>query len=270
MATKRQRRSRAWWQPICHWLCGQISAEAQWLDHQLLPPHCHACHRPISSPLNPLHGNGSTSLCSDCFTAALRQPVDNCPICAEPYLVTSSVQHLCGQCSTTPAPFIWLQTAGLYTDQLGELIQQFKYQHKPQLAVPLGELMVRALGEQIQNYAPTQIIPVPLHPQRLKERGFNQSLLLARRLAQTLDLPLLPTALERHRYTPPQSQLSARQRHLNIAGAFHSTLNLPPQRLLLVDDVVTTTATARACTIQLQKHGHTVAVVAAARAIGHT
>ncbi|MBW2187711.1 MAG: ComF family protein [Deltaproteobacteria bacterium] len=129
-----------------------------------------------------------------------------------------------------------------------------------------NEPIVDQLSAEITAYQPDFIIPVPLHRKRLRERGYNQSLLLARQLGKALDIDVLPQVMIRTRPTSPQSLLNASKRHKNLHGAFKINHNLPPQRLILVDDIVTTTSTARACSELLSHHGHTVAVIALGRA----
>jgi len=109
----------------------------------------------------------------------------------------------------------------------------------------------------LQNHLPVDVVvPVPLHPHRLRERGYNQATLLAKEVEKALGLPLLEDALLRVRSTIPQVGLTARERRDNVRGAFHcADGNLKGQRILLVDDVCTTGATLEACSLALRQEG---------------
>lgn len=236
--------------------------ELQWLSYQLLPPHCPLCN----TPLQPQPDGTIASLCATCKSQCHVQPSECCPRCAEPYQASSSSRHQCSQCIKTPPSFEWIKTAGIYTEVMAQAMNQFKYHGRPTLAKPLGQCILDQLSTEIRAYQPDLIIPVPLHIKRLRERGYNQSLLLARQVGNALDIDVLAQGMIRTRPTSPQSLLNAKKRHKNLHGAFKIDHNLTPQRVLLIDDIVTTTSTARACSTLLCHHGHSVAVVALGRA----
>lgn len=240
----------------------RIARELRWLDAHLIPRHCHNCSTPLP------HSDARHSLCDTCRRHCLQQPPQHCPRCAEPYASTSQQQHLCSHCLMQPPPFEWLATAGLYQGVLHDLLQQFKYHQHFRLAAPLSELILEQLQEKIETFAPQLIIPVPLHRQRLKQRGYNQAQLLAKQLGKALDCPTDERLLIRRHATQPLAQLTPKQRRSALRGAFDVSRPSAPRRILLIDDIVTTTATARACSHQLTRHGHQVAVVAVARACG--
>jgi len=150
---------------------------------------------------------------------------------------------------------------------LQKAIHHFKYLNVRGLAKPLGDLLLA----QMNDPAPPVdvIVPVPLHRQRERERGYNQAALLARRLAQRTGLPLAEHALRRTRQTPPQVGLSAPERWANVAGAFAcGSPDLSTRHPLLVDDVCTTGATLSACARALRAGGaETVWAVTLARPI---
>ncbi len=159
-------------------------------------------------------------------------------------------------------------TAGAFAPPLSEAIRALKYRDRPDLADPLAEVVLEQLGR-VALSAPEALVPVPLHPRRLAERGYNQAALLARRLGRGWGGRTMPTALRRQRFTP---QLAGQPREFRIAqveNAFvvrHPTL-VRGCRTVLVDDVLTTGATAAACVRALRTAGATVyAVVAIARA----
>lgn len=151
---------------------------------------------------------------------------------------------------------------------MGERIQRLKYGDETYLACRLGAAMAQIVPPEWQDAA---LVPVPLHPERLAERGFNQSALLARRISAELRLPVAFEVLRRTKETVPQAQLSYRERITNAHDAFFATSLSPGQKYVLVDDVVTTGKTADACREALERTGsHLLGVVAAATGGGLT
>jgi ComF family protein len=152
-----------------------------------------------------------------------------------------------------PASLDDVRVAFVFASPLREVVHQFKYRRVRHLAQPLGRLMAEHLI--VRPLAVDAVLPVPLHHERLAERGFNQAEALAREVARALGLPLLAHGLERARATQQQAHLDARQRADNVRGAFRWRGTLPPQRLLIVDDVLTTGATIGACAEALREAG---------------
>ncbi|MDR2838242.1 MAG: ComF family protein, partial [Azonexus sp.] len=143
------------------------------------------------------------------------------------------------------------------------LIHALKYGHRTLVARWLGEQMAADLPE--GNH---WLIPLPLHPQRLRERGFNQALEIARSLARQRHLPLLVDCLQRTRPTVPQAGLDQSQRQRNVRGAFACNADLAGRPVILVDDVMTTGATVNECARVLARHGAgPITIVVAARAL---
>jgi ComF family protein len=167
-------------------------------------------------------------------------------VCAIPF--ASEHARVCGQCLKKPPPFSRVITYGLYEGVIREAINQFKFYGLRRLAKPLGNLL---LGFDFP--AVDGVIPVPLTIRRLRERGFNQSLLIARIIAKEIRVPLLMDVLVKKNETPPQIGLTARERLLNLRNAFAVKGNVKGLRLLLVDDVMTTGATVTECSEQLMK-----------------
>jgi len=169
---------------------------------------------------------------------------------------------VCGQCLEKTPPFSKVITYGLYRDILAEAIHQFKFHGLKRFAHPLGSLMVS-----VDLPSADGLVPVPLTLRGLRERGFNQSLLIARILSKKIKIPLLMDVLLKKKETPPQIGLSAKKRINNLKNAFEVKGDISGLRLLLVDDVVTTGATVAECSKVLMKAGaEEVTVLALARA----
>ncbi|MBN2645734.1 MAG: ComF family protein [Desulfuromonadaceae bacterium] len=239
-------------------LIRRLRQEWRWALHLLLPPACFLCHHPLSAE--------ETGLCQRCLTDCQIRPPAACIHCGEPFRAASSVNHRCTRCQQDPPPFDNLLYAGLYQGALKQAIQQFKYHNQPRLAHPLGRLLSTRCLAAMTDFQPDAIIPVPLHPDRLRKRGFNQSLQLARVLSRELTCPISATLLLRNRPTPPLKDLRPFEREAVLRHCFTVQHNISPRRIVLVDDIVTTTATVRACSNQLVQQGHRVLVVSLARA----
>lgn len=174
---------------------------------------------------------------------------------------------LCGEPAVTPPAFldgVPLVAGGAYAGSLSAAIRRFKYQRSPQLSGPLSSW----LAPRIAAAVPPGLcwVPVPLHPERLAERGYNQAALLAAGLARRLAGTARPRLLFRTRGTAHQARLSRSERQRNVRDAF-SLHGRPPARVILVDDVVTTGATVRGCVEVLGRAGvAVVAIVTLARA----
>lgn len=141
----------------------------------------------------------------------------------------------------------------MYEGSLRSLIHLFKYSGMKPLSAPLAELLGRVIPPEEEFDA---VVPVPLHWKKQWERGFNQSELLARRLAKQRHIPML-RALKRKRSTATQAGLASASRRRNVAGAFvvRGNAALAGKKLLLIDDVMTTGATASACAAALKRGG---------------
>lgn len=158
---------------------------------------------------------------------------------------------LCVHCALTPSAVRDVRSIGPYVGTLRNIVHAMKYDGRRSLAKPLGALMRDAGGHRLA--ACEAAIPVPLHPHRRRERGFNQ----AHDLARQLGLPVV-TALARSRHTDTQTALPAADRHANVSGAFRTTRRvraLAGCSVVLVDDVRTTGATLEACAVVLKDSG---------------
>ena len=144
-------------------------------------------------------------------------------------------------------------------DLLQEAITRFKFGRRPELARRFARELARHwIPPATSTSRPALLVPVPLHPQRLVERGYNQSALLARELGKRTGLPTALRGLQRVVHTAQQSQLDRRQRLLNLKGAFRGRAVMSGRALVLVDDVATTGATLSACAQAARAAGATV------------
>jgi ComF family protein len=182
--------------------------------------------------------------------------------------------HLCGRCREQPPAFFMARAALVYDQSLVDVIHCFKYKGKLQLAAPLGLLLRQAFVRYWADARVEAMLPVPLHGSRLRVRGFNQSELLVREwkngLAGAPVPPMVAGALRRVRATASQAGLGRREREANIRGAFavRRAETIAGRHLLLVDDVVTTGATAaEAARVLLESGAARVDVLALARVI---
>jgi ComF family protein len=182
--------------------------------------------------------------------------------------------HLCGRCREQPPGFLKARAAFVYDRSLVDVIHCFKYKEKQQLAAPLGQLLQRAFGRYWGDERVDAILPVPLHGRRLRSRGFNPSELLVRAWkngpAGAQAPPLVVGVLHRVRATASQTGLGRRAREVNVRGAFavRRPETIAGRHLLLVDDVVTTGATAaEAARVLLNSGAARVDVLALARVI---
>lgn len=164
---------------------------------------------------------------------------------------------ICGRCQRQPPPFERCTAAFRYEDPLPTLVGGIKFQSKLNLIRLLGELLADALADESQRpgwQPPEAILPVPLHPRRLRVRGYNQALELARVISRRLAIPINDRCCQRKRATQAQSELDERLRFSNIRGAFEVT-SAVPRRIAILDDVVTTGATVSELARVLKRAG---------------
>jgi len=185
-----------------------------------------------------------------------------CPVCALPTWNGAT----CGRCLQHPPHFKRTVAAYAYAFPLDKLVLTLKYGEKFHLANMLGDRLARRV-----SVRPDCLVAMPLHRQRLRERGFNQSLQLARRIGRQLELPLLPFACERIRNTPSQSTLPWKERGKNMRKAFSCSADVAGKHVAIVDDVMTTGATLNALALALLNAGATeVSAWVVARTLPHT
>ncbi len=198
-------------------------------------------------------------LCQACRDDLPRLQGPSCPRCASP-----TTGEVCGRCLKKSPHFDATLAAFRYEFPLDKLMLAFKYGHRLALADFFGD----ELATLARGLAADLIVPLPLHRQRLRERGFNQALELARPVGTALALPIAASVCLRTRDTPAQAGLPLRRRIKNMRSAFHCTADLSGQRIVLVDDVMTTGASLNECARTLKMHGAAaVTLLVVARAL---
>jgi ComF family protein len=171
----------------------------------------------------------------------------------------------CHACATTPPAFDYARAAGVYAGSLREALHAFKFGGKRTLARPLADLVLEQWGALLGPHVDA-LVAVPLTRDRERERGFNQSALLAAHLGAASGLPVKPRWLSRCRPTRPQTELTAGERRRNVEHAFVSSPRVGGAHVVLVDDILTTGATAAECARTLRAAGaRVVGVLAVAR-----
>jgi ComF family protein len=212
----------------------------------VFPSSCVVCREGLSSP-------SGGPLCPRCWSCLPRHRDAFCA-CGLP--VPPGVPLPCGRCRRGLSPFEAGASLGPYEGGLRTVIHELKYRGRRRLADRLADGMLGSPAVRRVLADGVVLAPVPLHPRRLRERGFNQSDLIAGALATRAGLALAP-ALVRRKDTASQSGLSAAERRRNVAGAFvvRRRAAVSGRVVVLVDDVLTTGATARACASALREAG---------------
>lgn len=213
---------------------------------------CPLCREQIS---------GLEGVCPACLDLAMRwqQSRFHCRLCGRPI----SDGTYCPDCLAMRPPYIWARSAALYQGSIRQALHRFKYRGRRHLARPLSVLLELAYNQTRREFEhlfqqPEILVPVPLHPSRLSERSYNQAELLARELGHRLRLPLASDALLRCLPTPSQVGLSRSERLSNLVRAFQpgpSHYRLAGRQVLLVDDILTTGATVKQCSLEMKKAG---------------
>lgn len=205
-----------------------------------LPSICILCNQKCTT---------DCSVCSSCLDL-LPQLGPACPFCANPS--PQSDYLICGSCIKTPPRYDSALIAYAFEEPIRSLLHQFKYQHRLYLCNFFAYLIVDAWKQ--KPSIPECLIPVPMHPKKLKERGFNQTILVTRYLSKFLNIPYNSLSCKKIRATQAQASLNGNQRRENLKNAF--TLKpVPYKHVALIDDVLTTGSTANELARTLKNAG---------------
>jgi ComF family protein len=242
------------------WVCAALDL--------LYPAVCPVCQCRLG-------GGRRDPLCGSCWARIARIEAPYCLRCGGPGIPgrdgvpaeSTPASPLCPACRAAPPPFDYARAAAPYQDPLRSAVHAFKFRGKRALARPLADLLITQCGRGLAAEADV-LVPVPLAPARERQRGFNQAALLAERVGQALARPVKPGWLGRARPTQPQSELAAEERRRNVRGAFRAAPAVAGRHVLVIDDVLTTGATAAECARALRAAGaRTVGVLTVARVV---
>lgn len=216
----------------------------------VFPRICSVCGSPFDSEEEP-------GICPHCLSQIKYIESPFCSLCGKPFHSEIITEHLCGDCLTRKRYFSKARSVGYYDGVLRKATHLLKYKLKNHLALSLGHMMVQHVQYCFNDLAYHSIMPVPLHPARLRERGFNQALFLARSVSRTYTIPLDGYTLTRKRWTKPQVGLSERDRKDNVRSAFMIVKRdkVADRNILLVDDVYTSGNTVEECSKTLIQAG---------------
>mgnify|MGYP001806192418 CR=1 FL=1 len=213
----------------------------------VLPPLCLSCGAIVAEP---------GTLCSACWSALRFLSTPWCDCCGHPFEIDpGGGAALCGRCLATPPPWGRARAVLRYDDASKPLFLRFKHADRLEGAPAFGRWMARAGAELLAEC--DLIVPVPLHRWRLLARRYNQAALLALAVGRDSGRPVCPDGLRRVRRTPPQGHFGRAERAGNVKGAFALAphLEVTGRRIVLVDDVLTSGATAGECARLLGHHG---------------
>ena len=208
----------------------------------LLPRRCLICNSTKLDTLN--------SVCRLCYEN-LPHRFNNCARCGMPY---ASSQNHCGKCIKQPPPYDVCFCAFEYKDSISHLIRACKYHDQPELALKLANLFVREAKDNALTM-PDLFIPVPMHIKKLRQRGFNQSILLTQAISKKLEIPYSNKIVIKNKTTPAQANLPLKRRQKNLKDCFKYNKRTNAKHIVIIDDVITTGTTVTEMTKILKRNG---------------
>jgi ComF family protein len=233
------------------------------ISEVVFPPQCLGC----SEILYPVNGQIFCPACGDKIKYITG---DICHICGTTFPDSPAQSHLCGDCLENKTYFSYARAVFSYENFVLNAIHQFKFKRNISVGEILASFMAGFSFPDIDFADYSLMIPVPLHIKRLRERGFNQSLVLARAVGKKRQIPVNFSVLKRRRFTLTQTGSNREERKENIKGAFEVTdpKKIAGKNIILVDDVYTTGATMNECAKTLTKAGaRKIAVLTLARVL---
>jgi len=222
----------------------------------LFPGPCRICGRTLTNA-------SRIPICEACLAAFERIAEPVCLCCGRPFVSAvagQAIQPRCRLCRVSFYAFDMARSFAVYDDALSEAILLVKYEEVTRLSEWFAERLAEIVVRDGAEWRADLVVPVPLHPERQRERGYNQAELIARPLAKRLNLRLDPRLLVRTKPRPPQLVLSRSEHWKSVRGAYATRegRQVDNVRVLLVDDVLTTGATLDACARALKKAGAAV------------
>ncbi len=222
----------------------------------IYPPRCSICQAFLRDKIAP-GSNRDLPFCESCFKGftEIKSPI--CPLCGRHFSDGIEQDRVCEDCLRKRPSYDIARAPYLYGGALMTAIHELKYAQRIHLADSLGSLLASFAQTWIGELKGCLVMPVPLHPRRLRARGFNQSLLLARSVASKTGAELDFLSLRRTRFTKPQTELSSEERKKNVRKAFEvvKPAAAKGRTILLVDDVATTGSTLNECAKALKRAG---------------
>lgn len=220
----------------------------QFLSKSILKQHCLLCAS---------HHGSEQGLCEACFASLPWHSAPQCPQCG----LHTQDNSICGHCLRSPPDFDVTHTLLTYNFPADRLLQHYKYRNSLHLAQTFATLFFEKHASKNLTFKYSQshkidlIIPMPMHHMRLKERGFNQALEIARILSKKTQIKLDYTSCKRSKHTPPQASLPLKERIKNIRGVFHCQQNMHGLNIAIIDDVMTTGASLNELAKTLKQAG---------------
>lgn len=220
-------------------------AAAKTFTELVFPPHCAACGTRLA---------GYDNLCTRCLAEIKNITSPLCTICGAPFISKTGIDHVCGKCLKNPPFFTRARSVFIYNGPIRSLIKKMKFHDDRYALKTICEITAKNLTNTVYPN-PGLLVPVPLHISRLRQRGFNQALEIAKRLFD--GLPIDISLLVRHKKTHPQTGLNEEKRRNNVEDAFYVTSRLKKtyDTVTIIDDIFTTGSTVNACAKALKKAG---------------
>ena len=228
----------------------KISSYTKLAELIFFPSFCELCSSLLEFPQERV-------ICRSCWKSIKSSYSSYC-LCCGLFFEGPGEIHLCQNCLEKRPPFSYHRSCGKYRGKLKNIILLYKYRHFRVLGKDLAHFIYRNLGREEEIWWEVDaIIPVPLHPKRKKQRGFNQAQIIAKELARIKGIEFVDGRLVKIKNVPPQTSLAVKEREKNVSGAFGVVEGekIKKKVVLLVDDVYTTGSTIRECSSVLRNAG---------------